>query len=65
VFDDDWAVEWGVIEASTRQAADKPVVPIHGKSLRILHRESNGDWKFSRIMYYVYPDQPAPAPPTK
>ena len=67
VVDDDWAVEWGVIEASSRQATDKPVVPIHGKSLRILHRESNGDWKFSRIMYYVYSDQPqpAPAPPKK
>jgi uncharacterized protein (TIGR02246 family) len=65
VVDDDWAVEWGVIEASFRQAADKPAVPIHGKSLRILHRESNGDWKFSRIMYYVNSDQPSPAPPKK
>jgi uncharacterized protein (TIGR02246 family) len=65
VVDDDWAVEWGVIEASFRQAADKPAVPIHGKSLRILHRESNGDWKFSRIMYYVNSDQPSPAPHKK
>jgi Domain of unknown function (DUF4440) len=66
VVDDHWAVEWGVIEASSRQAADKPVVPTHGKSLRILHRESNGDWKFSRIMVYAYSDQPpAPAPPKK
>src|SRR5215471_19351498 len=67
VVDDDWAVEWGIIEASSRQAADKPVIPLHGKSLRILHRESSGDWKFSRIMYYVNSDQaqPVPAPPKK
>ena len=65
VVDADWAVEWGVIEAAYRPSADQPVVPLHGRSLRILHRESNGDWKFSRIMYYPYTDQPAPAPPKK
>ena len=65
VVDDDWAFEWGLVEAASRQSADKPVVPIHGKSLRILHRESNGDWKFSRIMVYAYSDQPVPEPPKK
>jgi len=67
VVDADWAFEWGVIEATYRSSADKPIVPIHGRSLRILHGESNGDWKFSRIMYYVNSDQPqpAPAPPKK
>jgi hypothetical protein len=37
VVDADWAFEWGVIEASSRQAAAKPVASIHGRSLRILH----------------------------
>ena len=65
VVDDDWAVEWGVIEASAHPSADKRVVPIHGKSLRILHRESNGDWKFSHVMVSSGWDQPVPAPPKK
>jgi uncharacterized protein (TIGR02246 family) len=65
VVDGEWAFEWGVIEAGARPSADKPVVPIHGKSLRILHRETNGDWKFSRIAVDAYWDQPEPAPPTK
>src|SRR5215472_7748309 len=43
---DDWAFEWGLVNASARPSPDKPVAPIHGKSLRIMHRESNGDWKF-------------------
>jgi ketosteroid isomerase-like protein len=63
---DDWAFEWGLIHASGHPSADKPVASIRGKSLRILHRESNGDWKFSRVMVDAYWDQPpAPAPPKK
>jgi ketosteroid isomerase-like protein len=65
VVDADWAFEWGLIHASGHPSADKPVAPIHGRSLRILHRESNGDWKFSRIMVDAYWDQPAPAPAKK
>ena len=65
VVDADWAFEWGVIEAGARPSADKPVVPIHGKSLRVLHRESDGNWKFSRIAVDAYRDQPAPAPANK
>jgi len=62
---DDRAFEWVLFDAGLRPSADKPVVPIHGKSLRILHRESNGDWKFSRVMVVLNRDQPAPAPPKK
>lgn len=46
----DWAFEWGLFDAGFRSASSKPVVSVHGKALRILHRESSGDWKFSRIM---------------
>lgn len=28
----------------------RPRASVQGKALRILHRESSGDWKFSRIM---------------
>ena len=62
---DDWAFEWGVFVAGAHPSADKPVVGIHGKMLRILHRESNGDWKLSRIMNDASWDQPAPEPPNK
>ena len=58
---DDWAFEWGLFDAGLRSSANKPVVPIHGKLLRILHRESNGDWKFSRVMVVLNADQPAAA----
>ena len=54
VVDVDWAFEWGLFDAAARPSADKPVVPIHGKVLRILHRESNGDWKFSRVAVDAY-----------
>ena len=62
---DDWAFEWGLFDSGFRSSADKPVVPIHGESLRILYRERNGDWKFSRVMVGFNSDQPVPAPPKK
>jgi hypothetical protein len=65
VVADEWAFEWGVFVAAAHPSADKPVVPIHGKMLRILHRESNGDWKLSRIWSEGYWDQPVPEPPKK
>lgn len=46
----DWAFEWGVFEAGFRESASKPVETMHGKLLRVLHRESSGDWKFARVM---------------
>jgi ketosteroid isomerase-like protein len=46
----DWAFEWGLFDAGFRPSSSKPVVSVHGKAVRILHRESSGDWKFSRIM---------------
>jgi ketosteroid isomerase-like protein len=46
----DWAFEWGLFDAGYRLSADKPVFPLRGKLLRIIHRESNGDWKFARVM---------------
>ena len=65
VVDADWAFEWGVVVAGAHPSADKPVVGLHGKMLRILHRESNGDWKFSRVWSEGYWDHPVPEPPKK
>jgi ketosteroid isomerase-like protein len=47
---DDWAFEWGLFDAGFREAANKPVEKVHGKVLRVLHREQDGEWKFSRVM---------------
>jgi ketosteroid isomerase-like protein len=47
---DDWAFEWGYFDAGFREATAKPVTQVQGKLLRVLHRESNGDWKFARVM---------------
>jgi ketosteroid isomerase-like protein len=46
----DWASEWGLFTAGLRPSSDKPVEEIHGKLLRVLHREGNGEWKFARVM---------------
>jgi hypothetical protein len=45
-----WAFEWGLFDVGLGPSSSKPVVSVHGKALRILHRESSGDWKFSRMM---------------
>ena len=50
VVDEDWAVEWGPFDAEFRESAGRPLQTIHGKVWRILHRESRGDWKFSRVI---------------
>jgi hypothetical protein len=42
--------EWGLFDAGFREAANNPVEQVHGKLLRILHREQDGEWKFSRVM---------------
>jgi ketosteroid isomerase-like protein len=47
---DDWAFEWGLFDAGFREAANKPIEEVHGKLLRVLHREHDGEWKFSRVM---------------
>jgi len=45
----DWAFEWGYATGSIRDAAGK-TVQIRGKQLRILRRQTDGEWKFARVM---------------
>ena len=46
----EWAFEWGLFSAGYRSSAAGRVEEAHGKVLRILHRESSGEWKFARVM---------------
>lgn len=46
----DWAFEWGVFDIGLRPSSGKPVEEVHGKLLRVLHRQSDGEWKFARVM---------------
>lgn len=46
----DWAFEWGLFSAGFRESRAKPIEEVHGKLLRVLHRENNGEWKFQRVM---------------
>jgi len=59
----DWAFEWGLFDVGYRPSANKPVINIHGKVLRILHREPTGDWKFSHVMVAVDTPPSAAATP--
>ena len=50
----DWASEWGYF--SYRESG-RPA--IRGKVLRVLRREPDGSWKFSRVMVFAEPDSSA------
>lgn len=51
----DWAFEWGLFDAGYRPSTGKPVEEMHGKVLRVLHREAGGEWKFARVAVLVNP----------
>jgi ketosteroid isomerase-like protein len=46
----DWAFEWGYFEASSIDSPNAIPETVHGKQLRILKRQADGSWKFSRVM---------------
>lgn len=45
----DWAFEWGYFSFKGSPKAK----PIHGKVLRVMKRQPDGSWKFSRVMAFV------------
>jgi ketosteroid isomerase-like protein len=45
----DWAFEWGYF---SYKGSPKARV-IHGKVLRVIKRQPDGSWKFSRVMAFV------------
>jgi uncharacterized protein (TIGR02246 family) len=47
----DWAFEWNDFEASYRETPDGKTVSLHAKALRVLKKQSDGSWRFARVMW--------------
>lgn len=47
----DWAFEWDTFEASYKESEKGEVKSFRAKALRILQRQPDGSWKFSRVMW--------------
>ena len=47
---DGWAFEWGYTEATYKLSHEGPVLGLHGTFLRVLRRQSDGSWKFARVI---------------
>ena len=47
----DWAFEWNNFKASFRETPDGKTVSLHGKALRVLKKQSDGSWRFARVMW--------------
>lgn len=47
----DWAFEWNDFEASYKESPDGKTVSLHGKALRVLKKQSDGTWRFARMMW--------------
>jgi ketosteroid isomerase-like protein len=45
----DWAFEWGYFSYK----ASAKSKPMHGKLLRVIKKQSDGSWKFARVMAFV------------
>jgi ketosteroid isomerase-like protein len=56
----DWAFEWAYFSMKERNAEGK-VSTGQGKVMRVLHRQTDGSWKFARVMNF--PDELASAAP--
>jgi len=52
---DGWAFKWTSFEASFRESENGQPKTFHAKALRVLKREPNGEWKFSRVMWNPAP----------
>ena len=50
-----WAFEWTDFEASYKESENEQRKSFHANALRILKREADGDWKFSRVMWNLSP----------
>jgi uncharacterized protein (TIGR02246 family) len=52
---DGWAFEWTTFEASFKESEDGQPKTFHAKALRVLRREPDGKWKFSKVMWNSAP----------
>jgi ketosteroid isomerase-like protein len=48
---DGWAFEWGYFNSSYRESPNSEVKSLRGKLLRVLRKQSDGSWKFARVMW--------------
>jgi uncharacterized protein (TIGR02246 family) len=48
---DGWAFEWGYFNSSYRDSVAGPVKSFRGKLLRVVQRQRDGSWRFSRVMW--------------
>jgi uncharacterized protein (TIGR02246 family) len=46
-----WAVEWGSFDAQTQDNSQKQPASFRGRFLRVLKKQADGSWKFSRVMW--------------
>jgi ketosteroid isomerase-like protein len=49
----DWAFEWGTFEVRFRESEHGNEKVLHGKILRVLKKQSDGSWKFARVMALI------------
>ncbi len=47
----DWAFEWGTFTGTYRASPNAPTETLNAKLLRIMKRQADGSWKFSRVMW--------------
>ena len=52
---DGWAFEWTYFEASYKESETGQPQTFHAKALRVLKREPNGEWRFSRVLWNLAP----------
>lgn len=55
-IDGDSAFEWGSFKASYRETPESEVEEIHGSLFRVLRKQSDGSWKFARVMWNLQED---------
>jgi ketosteroid isomerase-like protein len=55
---DGWAFEWDTFEVRYRESEHGKEATLHSKALRVLKRQTDGSWKFARVMVLI--DSPKP-----
>jgi uncharacterized protein (TIGR02246 family) len=48
---DGLAYEWGYFNSSFKESANSQAKSFRGKMVRIMRKQSNGSWKFARVMW--------------
>jgi ketosteroid isomerase-like protein len=54
----EYAFEWGMIRGKTRRREGEEVEEPSYKVMRILRKETDGEWKVHRSIWNTYPGEP-------